>query len=78
MGDYRIHYARPSGKSAPKVFKFKSFTLAARDTAALSISQTIRDFTTRRHHPGRHRVELIVNGQTMAETAFDIISDEVG
>lgn len=75
--DYRIHYARPGGKSAPKVFKFKSFTLAGNDTAALSISQTIRDFTTRRHHPGRHRVELIVNGQTLAEAAFDILTDEV-
>ncbi|MGV3730229.1 MAG: DNA alkylation repair protein [Sphingopyxis sp.] len=74
--DYRIHYARPGGKSAPKVFKLKSFTLAGRDTAALSISQTIRDFTTRRHHPGRHRVELIVNGQTLAEAAFDILPDE--
>ncbi len=74
--DYRIHYARPGGKSAPKVFKLKSFTLAGRDTAALSISQTIRDFTTRRHHPGRHRIELIVNGQTLAEAAFDILPDE--
>ena len=74
--DYRIHYARAGGKSAPKVFKLKSFTLAGRDTAALSISQTIRDFTTRRHHPGRHRVELIVNGQTLVEAAFDILPDE--
>lgn len=71
--DYRIHYARPGGKSAPKVFKLKSFTLDAHDTAALSIAQTIRDFTTRRHHPGSHRVELIVNGHSMAETAFDIL-----
>ena len=30
-------------------------------------------FTTRRHHPGRHRIELIVNGQTMAEAAFDLL-----
>lgn len=73
--DYRVHYARPGGKSAPKVFKLKSFTLAGGDSAHLSISQTIRDFTTRRHHPGRHRVELIVNGQTMGEAAFDLMGD---
>ena len=71
--DYRIHYARAGGKTAPKVFKLKSLVLAAGETAKLGISQTIRDFSTRRHHPGRHRVELIVNGQTMAETAFDIL-----
>jgi 3-methyladenine DNA glycosylase AlkC len=71
--DYRVHYARAGGKSAPKVFKLKTFELPAGDAARLSISQTIRDFSTRRHHPGRHEVELIVNGQTMATAAFEIL-----
>jgi 3-methyladenine DNA glycosylase AlkC len=71
--DYRIHYARAGGKTAPKVFKLKSFELAAGETAALRISQTIRDFSTRRHQPGRHEVELIVNGRTMATAAFDLL-----
>lgn len=73
--DYRIHYARAGGKTASKVFKLKTFDLAAGDTAALGIRQAIRDFSTRRHHPGRHRVELIVNGQVMATNAFEILSD---
>jgi len=71
--DYRIHYARAGGKSAAKVFKLKTFELAAGETASLVISQTIRDFSTRRHHPGRHEVELIVNGQVMATAAFEIL-----
>ncbi|HEV7313128.1 DNA alkylation repair protein [Sphingopyxis sp.] len=71
--DYRVHYARAGGKSAPKVFKLKTFELPVGDTVRLSISQTIRDFSTRRHHPGRHEVELIVNGQTMATAAFEIL-----
>ena len=71
--DYRIHYARAGGKTAAKVFKLKTFDLGAGDTVTRGISQTIRDSSTRRHHPGRHRVELIVNGQTMAEDAFEIL-----
>ena len=71
--DYRIHYARGGGKTAPKVFKLKSFELATGATAPVGISQTIRDFSTRRHYPGQHRVELIVNGRTMAEAAFDLL-----
>ncbi|MGH6696005.1 DNA alkylation repair protein [Sphingopyxis sp.] len=71
--DYRVHYARAGGKSAAKVFKLKTFELAAGETAPLAIRQTIRDFSTRRHHPGRHEVELIVNGQMMATAAFDIL-----
>lgn len=71
--DYRIHYARAGGKTAPKVFKLKTFELAADNALTLAISQTIRDFSTRRHYPGRHEVELIVNGRTMATTAFDLL-----
>ena len=71
--DYRVHYARAGGKSAAKVFKLKTFELAAGEAASLGINQTIRDFSTRRHHPGRHEVELIVNGQVMATAAFDIL-----
>lgn len=73
--DYRIHYARAGGKSAAKVFKLKTFSLAAGDVVALVTSQMIRDFSTRRHYPGRHDVELIVNGRTMANGAFEIVSD---
>lgn len=73
--DYRVHYARAGGKTAAKVFKLKTFELGAGETAMLGIGQAIRDFSTRRHHPGRHDVELIVNGQTMANGAFEILPD---
>ena len=73
--DYRVHYARAGGKTAAKVFKWKTFDLAAGEAVALRINQTIRDFSTRRHHPGRHNVELIVNGQTMATCEFDLLAD---
>ncbi len=73
--DYRIHYARGGSKTAAKVFKWKSFDLAAGATASLRISQVIRDFSTRRHHPGRHKVELIVNGETMAASGFELLAD---
>lgn len=71
--DYRVHYARAGGKSAPKVFKLKTFELAAGQAVPLAINQTIRDFSTRRHHPGRHEVDLIVNGKTMATAAFELL-----
>jgi 3-methyladenine DNA glycosylase AlkC len=72
--DYRLHYARAGGKSAAKVFKLRTFDLGPGETVALSIRQTIKDFSTRRHHPGTHEVELIVNGKTMAHAAFDLLA----
>jgi hypothetical protein len=32
----------------------------------------VRDFTTRKHHPGFHRIELMVNGEVVAETGFSL------
>jgi len=73
--DYRVHYARAGGKTAAKVFKWKTFDLAGGEAVALRINQTIRDFSTRRHHPGQHAIELIVNGQTMATGGFELLAD---
>lgn len=70
--DYRVHYARAGGKTASKVFKLKTFDLPAGKSAKLAIRQTIRDFSTRRHHPGTHAVDLLVNGQVLASGAFDL------
>ncbi len=71
--DYVLHYARASGRMAPKVFKWKQLDLAAGETVTLTKRQIIRDFTTRRHHPGRHVVELQINGRRLAETAFTLL-----
>ncbi len=70
--DYAIHYVKKSGATSRKVFKFKEVELEAGGNADLTISQTVRDFTTRKHHAGRHRIELLVNGRSLAETDFDL------
>jgi 3-methyladenine DNA glycosylase AlkC len=71
--DYVVHYARAGGRASAKVFKWASVELGPRQVLRLTKRQTIRDFSTRRHHPGRHRVELQVNGRRLAETAFTLL-----
>jgi 3-methyladenine DNA glycosylase AlkC len=70
--DYAIHYVKKNGVASRKVFKLKEITLAPSGNTELSISQTIRDFTTRKHHAGHHRVELLLNGETLAEGGFEL------
>ena len=70
--DYVVHYARTSGKASEKVFKWTQLDLAPGESITLTKRQTIRDFSTRRHHVGRHRVELQINGRRLAETAFTL------
>ena len=71
--DYVVHYARASGRSSEKVFKWTVVTLEPGMKATLIKRQTIRDFSTRKHHPGRHLVELQINGRRVAESAFTLI-----
>lgn len=68
--DYVVHYARASGRASEKVFKWTTLTLAPGETVTLTKRQTIRDFSTRKHHPGSHVVELQVNGRRVARTEF--------
>jgi 3-methyladenine DNA glycosylase AlkC len=70
--DYAIHYVKKSGDTSRKVFKLKEIRLAPKANDQITRSQTIRDFTTRTHHPGRHAVELLVNGECLARRYFDL------
>ena len=70
--DYVIHYVKARGVAFEKVFKWTEIDLPARKAVVLTKSQVIRDFTTRKHHPGHHRVELQVNGTRVAKAGFDL------
>ncbi len=74
VADYAIHYVKKNGAATRKVFKLKQLTLPPAGSVDLAISQTVRDFTTRKHYAGHHRVELIVNGETVAEGGFELMT----
>lgn len=65
MVDLRVHYVKASGRAQPKVFKLKSFAIGPGDTVALRKTLSLAEMTTRRHHPGMHAVEVLVNGQAL-------------
>jgi 3-methyladenine DNA glycosylase AlkC len=68
--DYAIRYVKAAGHTHRKVFKWKELDLPPRGGIALVKSQVIRDFSTRRHHAGRHGIELQANGVVVARGAF--------
>jgi 3-methyladenine DNA glycosylase AlkC len=70
--DYAVHYVKKSGAASRKVFKLKEIVLPPSASQNLSINQMIRDFTTRTHNAGHHKIELIVNGETLGESGFDL------
>lgn len=72
--DYAVHYVKKNGRASPKVFKLKTVELAAGASTPIRIQRALRDFTTRTHYPGTHRVEILVNGQRLAEGTFELLA----
>lgn len=70
--DYVVNYVRAGGRSSAKVFKWCEVTLEPGAILSLTKRQTIRDFSTRTHYAGRHRVELQVNGVRVVESSFTL------
>ena len=70
--DFVIHHVNASGSTSPKVFKWKTVTIAPGETLALRKRRMIQQASTRTYRAGTHRVELQVAGTVMAEAAFEV------
>lgn len=70
MVDYRIHYVKKNGARLPKVFKLKELALKPAQSVLITKKQRFQDFTTRKHFPGKHRLELVVNGEVVKAQDF--------
>lgn len=62
MADLVVHFVKKRGTGA-KTFKLKALTLKPGESASLGKSIALEQLTTRKHHPGVHRVEALLNGR---------------
>lgn len=70
--DYAVHHVKANGAASPKVFKGWTLSLAPGEALQLAKRHSMRVVTTRRYHPGRHEVDLRINGRVVASDAFDL------
>lgn len=70
--DYLVHHVRANGGTSAKVFKGWKTTLAPDERQTLTRRHSLRPVTTRTLYPGRHRIEIQINGQRCAEAAFEL------
>jgi 3-methyladenine DNA glycosylase AlkC len=70
--DYAVHFVKANGQTRPKVFKLRKLALGPGERAELAGTVSFADMTTRRHHPGRHRLELLVNGIAHPLAEFEV------
>jgi len=70
--DYAVHHVKAGGHSTPKVFKGWAIELAPGESRRLARRHSMKAVTTRRYHPGLHRVDIRINGRPVAEAAFEL------
>jgi 3-methyladenine DNA glycosylase AlkC len=70
--EYAIDYVKAAGHRNRKVFKIAERDVAAGQTLDYTRRQRLADLSTRRHHPGRHGLAVIVDGIERATFEFDL------
>ena len=70
--DYAVHHVKANGTTAAKVFKGWSVEVPARGSLGLRKQHAVRPITTRAYYPGRHEVDLRINGAIVARAFFDL------
>ena len=70
--DLAVHFVKASGRATPKVFKMTRVLLAARGRAELATTVSLAVHTTRTPRPGRHVVDVVINGKATPLGAFHV------
>ena len=60
--DYAMHFMKANGSTRRKVFKLRKIALSPLERVKMSGAVSFADMITRRHYPGDHRIELLING----------------
>ncbi|MFN4309087.1 MAG: hypothetical protein ACK4FK_00740 [Ferrovibrio sp.] len=71
--DYAIHWRNARGGLQAKVFKLAKPMLGPGETVTLEKTHSLKPITTRRYYAGEHKVEILVNGQSVAEGTFRLL-----
>jgi 3-methyladenine DNA glycosylase AlkC len=70
--DVGVHFVKARGVGPPKVFKLGRIALGPRERVELKTTFSLAVHTTRVPRPGRHAVDVIVNGRAIRAGSFDV------
>jgi len=72
MVDFAVHYIKANGRTRAKVFKLKALDLSAHETQSVRKQISLAEMTTRKHYPGLHKVDAILNGHARPLGSFHL------
>ena len=71
--DLAVHYVKAGGQANAKVFKLKTLELAPGQTVRFAKKLSLAEMTTRKHYAGRHKVDVMLNGQAKTLGVFELL-----
>lgn len=73
MIDYTVYYMKANGKQTPKVFKAAKKTIAPGQSISIKKKHSFIQRSTRVHYPGKHSIEVQINGGKYAKLDFELL-----
>jgi len=70
--EYAVDFVKANARTSRKVFQIAEATFPPNTAQRFERKHRFCDFTTRKHHPGLHRLAIIVNGTTRAEASLTL------
>jgi 3-methyladenine DNA glycosylase AlkC len=71
LADLAVHFVKARGTGA-KTFKLRAVKIAPGEKVSLAKRIGLRQLTTRKHYPGVHRVEALINGRRIPLGRFEL------
>ncbi len=71
--EYLIHYAKTNGKVSKKIFQLSEKEFNAGEALSVNKKQSFKDMTTRKHHPGKHKIGIVINGKEIITKDFEVM-----
>jgi len=73
--DFAIYYVKASGKQAPKILKLRNINLTSNQEMQISRKVRLKNTSGRTIYPGRHEIELKINGKSYSRNWFVVEKD---
>lgn len=70
MVDYVVYLMRANGRQTPKVFKLTKKEIIPGERVHIRKKHSFKPVTTRKYYPGRHAVEIQINGRRFGRREF--------
>ncbi len=70
--EYVIYYMKKNGRQSRKVFVIGD-TMLKNGSRSFAKKKSFREMSTRKHHPGEHRIAIVVNGVEQKLLSFTVV-----